>query len=287
MKTCLILFLLSFSLISKAQGWGDNDSLRVIHLHDNGVKIEKGRVIAWFPKDSLSMAKMKRIVDTLNLGITKVEVLIDAPFSWQVYANKPVVYYFSPEKFISHASWTGYVFIPFWRIKEGKSPWLHEALHILLRTNTGSWSDVSFEERKELMPLWLTEGLPDYLESKTSYMNQLPRFDLWNDGGFTMTDASCLSKLNGKNGDYVLEYIGREGPLPELFGENRREYSPIFYNCSFSFNKYIGEKYGQGVLLGAISNFKNEHQVIESKTGRTIAQLKEDWLREIRMNAKK
>lgn len=287
MKAYVILVFIFTACLAKAQGWGDNDSLRVIHLHEKGVKIEKGRVVAWFPKDSLTISRMQSIVDTLNLGVIEVEALMGAPLSWQVYANKPVVYYFSPERFISHASWTGFVFIPFWRIKEGKSPWLHEALHILLRTNKGSWSDVSFEERKELMPLWLTEGLPDYLESKTSHLNQLPRFDLWGDGGFTMTDASCRSKLESPNGDYVLEYIGREGPLPELFGENRRDYSPIFYNCSFSFNKYIGEKYGQEVLLAAIAEFKQEHQVIELQTGKTIEQLKLDWLEEIRMGASK
>lgn len=286
MKTCFILILVFGCYLSKAQGWGDNDSLRVVHLHNQGVMVERGRVVAWFPKDSLSLARMNSIVDTLNLGIIKVEELMGAPLSWQVYANQPVVYYFSPEKFISHASWTGFVFIPFWRVKEGKSPWLHEALHILLRTTKGSWSDVSFAGRKKLMPLWLTEGLPDYLESKTSYQNHLPRFDLWGDGGFMMTDKSCLTKLEGTNGDYVLEYVGREGPLPELFGEKRQDYAPVFYNCSFSFNKYIGEKYGQEVLLDAISNFRHEHQVIESRTGKTMEQLKTDWLEKIRIGGK-
>lgn len=274
----LVFSLILISNWTLAQGWGDNDSLRTIELHSRGVKIEKGRVVAWFPKDSLSSQRMQGIVDTLNLGIMKVEALMGAPFSWQVFANKPVVYYFSPEKFVSHASWDGFVYIPFWRIKENKAPWLHEALHLLLRTNTGSWSDVAVDERRALMPLWLTEGLPDYLSAKVAYANNFPRFDLWNDGGLLMADASCVSKLEGEKGDYIIDFVGKAGLLPELFGEDRGKYAPTFYNCSFSFSKYIGEQYGDKILIEAMSDFKNEQTSIEKATGKNLADLKKEWL---------
>jgi len=33
--------------------------------------------------------------------------------------------------------------------------------------------------------------------------------------------------------------------------------------------------------MDAVSSFQNEHEVIETKTGRSMAELKNDWLKQI------
>lgn len=280
MRTGKLIFCQMLMLIGStamAQGWGDNDSLRVIQLHQRGVQVERDRIVAWFPTDSLSRQRMEGIADTLNRGVLQAEQLIGAPFHWQEFSGKPITFYFSPEKFISHASWDGLVFIPFWRIKAGQSPWLHEALHIIFRSNKGSWGNVSREERAAMMPLWLTEGLPDYVDMKIAYERKFHRFDLWKDGGLLKTDSSCRSKLSGAQGAYILKFVGSPGTPPELFGEHRSQYAPTFYNCSSSFVKFIADQYGLEVLVEGIADFQKEHQVIEKLTGKTMGQIKQAW----------
>ncbi len=277
-KLTFLAVLIFIGLSAMAQGWGDNDSLRMIALHHRGVKVESTRVVAWFPADSLPHIRMNAILDTLNRGIAKAEEFLGSPFAWQVFAEKQIVFYFSPERFISHASWDGQVFIPFWRLKSGQSPWLHEALHIIFRSKKGSWGDVSREERAAMMPLWLTEGLPDYADMKIVHQENFSRFDLWKDGGLLKTDSSCRGKLLGEHGEYILKFVGSPGTPPELFGEHRGQYAPAFYNCASSFVKFISDQYGVGVLVEAIAEFKNEHHVIEQRTGKSIEQIKQEWI---------
>lgn len=284
MRTGKLFFLGTLIFIGSgamAQGWGDNDSLRMIALHHRGVKVESTRVVAWFPADSLTQERMINILDTLNKGIVQAEKYLGMPFQWQVFAEKPIVFYFSPERFISHAAWDGQVFIPFWRIKSGQSPWLHEALHIIFRSKRGSWGDVSREERAALMPLWLTEGLPDYVDMRIAHQEKFSRFDLWKDGGLLKTDSTCRSKLLGEPGEYILKFVGSPGSPPELFGEQRGQYAPTFYNCSSSLVKFISDQYGIDVLVKGISEFKKEHQIIENLTGKSLQQIKQYWMDKI------
>jgi hypothetical protein len=46
---------------SKAPNLHEGDSLNIAYLINNGVKITNGKVIAWFPKDSLSEKRMNEI----------------------------------------------------------------------------------------------------------------------------------------------------------------------------------------------------------------------------------
>ena len=283
-KRLLLAALLCTGLGAGAQGWGDNDSLRTMALHHQGVKVESARVVAWFPADSLPQARMLALLDTLHRGIAEAEEFLGSPFAWQVFAGRPIVFYFSPGRFVSHASWDGQVFIPFWRIKSGQSPWLHEALHIIFRSKKGSWGDVSREERLTQMPLWLTEGLPDYVDMKIAHQEKFPRFDLWKDGGLLKTDSACRSKLQGVQGEYILKFIGAVGSLPELFGEHRSQYAPTFYNCSSSFVQFISDQYGIEVLVEAIAEFGKEHRIIEERTGESLEEIRQRWIHKLQEN---
>ena len=91
-------------------------------------------------------------------------------------------------------------------------------------------------------------------------------------------DSVCATKIKSVKGEKVLEYIGKEGSMRELFGNDRREYAPIFYTCSCSFTKYLAETYGLPNLVKANSEFELEHSSIEKYTGKTMNQLKQEWM---------
>lgn len=83
-------------------------------LQHSGIRVAEKRVVAWFPRDSLSGEQMQRFADTLNKGVAAIEAYIHAPLPWQVYSSRSTyTFYFRPDKFISHASSKGYIAIPF------------------------------------------------------------------------------------------------------------------------------------------------------------------------------
>lgn len=269
---------------SKVPNVHDGDSLNISRLVNNGIKITKGKAICWFPKDSLSEKLMNAIADTLNTGITEAEKFIKAPLSWQQHAfNTPYTFYFRLDSFVSHASCAGFVSIPFWRIKERKAPWLHEALHEMLVSNIGSWFSPAitddFLNKNE--PTWLFEGLPDYITMKVSNLNNLLWFDVFSKTYNLNIDSVFIENMKTKNGRYILSYIGNKGIMPELSSKERIQYAPAFYHGSCSFVQFIAGKYGLEILLTAISSFQKEQETIVKLTGKTISTLKKEWLNQL------
>jgi hypothetical protein len=271
---------------SKVPTLYEGDSLNITYLINNGVKITNGKVIAWFPKDSLSEKKMNEITDLLNAGISGAEKFINAPLPWQVHQpNEPYTFYFRFDRFVSHASHAGFVSIPFWRIKDAKAPWLHEAVHEMLDTKTGSWSgpDVTDKDQEDNMPLWLFEGLPDYISLKVSFIETLPRFDVFSNSHQTNIDSLFVEEIKSDKGKYILSFIGSKGLIPELFSNDRILYAPAFYHGSSSFVKYIADHYDIKILITGISSFRQEQQTIEKLAGKPLEILKKEWLDKLKI----
>jgi len=288
----LFLFLLtqlSFSQtpdFSKVTNVHSGDSANIVHLIKNGVRIKNEKVIAWFPKDSLSEKRMKEILDTLNIGVTAAEKFIKAPLPWQVQQkNDFYTFYFRLDSFISHASFAGFVSVPFWRIKEGKAPWLHEAMHEMLNTKRGNWlnATVSRKDLAENMPLWLAEGLPEYIAMQVSQQHHLPHFDPHSNGFYKDVDSLCKDDLRNEKGEYILSYIGRKGVMLELFGKDRRSYAPAFYHCSCSFVKYLVSQNGIEILLNSLSAYPRELEELEKLMTPSLEVMKKSWVEKLKM----
>ncbi|HET9486695.1 MAG TPA: hypothetical protein VFO54_04650 [Chryseosolibacter sp.] len=275
----MILAIASFD--SLCQDIPRNNTERRIELTRAGSKVESGRVVAWFPKDSLAESRMKEIVDTLNLEIAQAEKFMGAPHPWQVFAGQPIEFYFSRGDFVSNASTEGFIFVPFWRIKSNKAPFLHEVMHILLRSKSGNWNLAPREEAAAKMPLWFTEGLPEYMALKIAHIYSLPKYDVHNGGGYAKIDSTCAHTLGTAIGRSVLPYIGNRGVLLELFGKERISFGPPFYNCSCSFTKYLTETFGLDTVLAAIAAFGEEHETLENLTGKDLDLIRLEWLQSI------
>ena len=243
--------------------------------------INHDKVIAYFARDVLPENRMYEIVDTLNLGIKLVNELISGSSDWQMYGDEQLTYNFKPGYFVSHATKSGEINIPVVIYSMyGQSPWLHETLHILLRSKKGNWWPISLKAFFR-MPQWFTEGMAEYLAMKISYDHQLPKLDLFDSGGYITVDSICSISLKGENSKYILNHIGEPGIMIKLHGKKRYEYAPAFYNCSCSFTKYLTETYGLDILIKAYSDYQNEHKTIEELTGKTMKELKAEWLLEI------
>jgi hypothetical protein len=271
---------------SKVPNIWEGDSLNIANLVNNGIKITKGKAICWFPKDSLSEETMNQIVDTINIGIAAAGKFINAPLTWQMHPmDEPYVLYFRSDRFISHASCFGFVSIPFWRIKSGKAPWLHEVLHEMLYSKNDKWFSPGMTEKfaNENMPLWLYEGLPDYIAMQVARQNHLTHFDVFSNSNSANADSLFLEDMRSPNASYIILHIGSKGVMPELSSENRINYAPGFYHGSGSLVQFIADNYGLNVLLTAISLSGREQESIETATGKPLTALKKEWLDKLKI----
>lgn len=288
-KAILFVVLLTFSIKSVGQipdfssvpSLNPGDSLNITHLIKNGIEVRKGKVIGWFPKDSLSGMQMNKILDTLNTGVSAAENFIKAPLKWQVHQKgMPYTFYFRTDSFISHSSGAGFVSISFWRIKEGKAPWLHEAIHEMLNTKAGNYFSDSIPEDvlAKNIPLWLVEGLPDYISMKVSQDYNLPLYDVFTNSYSTNIDSICKENLKSSKADSILSFIGKKGAMLELFGNNRQLYAPTFYHCSCSFVKYLADRVGVAPLIESLATYRTEMEELENRVSPSMEELKKQWL---------
>lgn len=258
------------------------DTARIAWLHRNGVPVTSGRVTGWFPKDSLSMPQMQAHMDTISRGIRAVEQYIGAPLPWQkLKSGQTIYFYFSPERFIAHASQEGATFVSFRLIKQAGAPWLHEACHELLATA----NDTLFRGAESL-PQWLIEGSADFLAHQVSFDQKLYRFDLFRSGGIQGVDQACLRLLKSEKAAYILSSIGSPGIVSELLGKDRLTYyAPAFYNCSCSFTKYLVKQHGIASLMDIVGAYPDEQQKLRAITGQSPDLLRTRWLRAINVPA--
>ncbi len=184
MKSQLLLSLLMIAVhVIQAQSTvpANNDE-RLADLRAHGVKLERPAIIAWFPIDSVSNERMNGVADSLNQQITIARAFMGAPRAWQVFGTLPVTIYFSRGNFVANTAADGSVFIPLWRMRKNKAPYLHEIMHVLLRSASGNWNNASRDVAAAKMPIWFTEGLPEYMALKIATVNRLPKFDLHRTG---------------------------------------------------------------------------------------------------------
>lgn len=264
--------------------FSEADSLN-LNLRRTGTRVTSKNVVAFFPNDSLSLEWMQKIADTIAYGVDAVAHLVNAPLPWMVHeASTTYTFYFRPGKFIAHASMEGYVAIPFWRIKNGTAPWLHELVHEMLKSKSGDWvhSGMSREESGKKIALWLIEGLAEYIALAVSLERRWPKYDPHSSSFATNVDSLFLADLKGEKGPYVVSYIGRDGVVRELFSADRRLYAPAFYHGSTSFVKYIARTYGLTTLLTGIGAFAKEQQTLEQLTGKPLHIVKNEWLAQLR-----
>ena len=258
----------------------DEDPERMQALERNGVWKARRDVAAWFPPDSVSDARRIAILGRLERGIQAAKRFVGKP-GWSFRGDRRIYYYFPDERFVAHAPGGNAAFIPLWRIREDKAPWLHESLHLLLATPKGDWLSTPEDYQNRRMPLWLSEGLAESLAMEISAQEELAHFSPLIDVRASQLDALAAKCLREAPSDRVLAMIGGRGKLPELFGPDRVAYALPFYAGSTSFVRHLAARYGYAPLLGAIAAFDGEIEELEKRTGVSVEKEKADWLKAI------
>ena len=266
--------------------WSDDDSSRIAWLEVNGRRIAGKQAIVWAPPDSLSALHQAALVDSIDVGLALVRRSMGQLRPWQRIANRPVRYYFSTGRFIAHASGNDAVFIPVNRVLSGLAPYLHEAAHELLAPTAPfyGWEyadSVRGAAAARNMPLWLFEGVPDYLAQSAAQVGRLHEGDVFAIGGLAKVDSVCAARaLTSPRRDEILRTVGATGQVEALFTTERAQVAPIFYACAQSMTKLLVETIGvqQTVdLFPAMQDGTWEAAIVTAATV-PLATLRQRWL---------
>jgi hypothetical protein len=290
----LVRSLLFFSIAKAAQAqasapvpidWSHEDSSRVAFLVANGRSYGSGSVTVWAPADSLDQAWLECFSDSLAAGVRGLSMLIGGPYAWQRLGTRPIHYYFSPGRFVSHADGRGGVFISLNRVREHNATFLHEAAHELLVPPAPFYpfeypDSLAKERAAAAFPFWLSEGLPDYLAQTTSASTGFREGDVFEIGGLAKVDSVCAARLSSSNRRAEIRgRVGRPGRLEALFTTDRAEVAPVYYACSQSFTKHVVTRLGLPAVIALFPRIPKGtwRAALESAAGEPLETMRRTW----------
>jgi hypothetical protein len=267
--------------------WSEDDAQRVAFLTNHGrAYAGDSAVIVWAPMDSLDPGWLGAFTDSLAAGVTALKSLIGGPYAWQRAGSRPLRFYFSPDRFISHADGQGGVFISLARLRDRSAPFLHEAAHELLAPAPPffpfEYADSAAGERAAAaFPFWLSEGFPDYLAQRTKAATGFPEGDVFEVGGLLKVDSACAARLAASSRrDEIRERIGRPGRLEALYTSDRAQVAPVYYACSQSFTKHVVTRVGLPAVVALFPRIPagTWQRSLESAAGQPLEELRGSWL---------
>lgn len=183
---------------------------------------------------------------------------------------------------------TATVFVPFWRVQNGTAPLLHETTHVILQRLPPFYpwelpDSAAVARARARLPLWLLEGIVDHAAQEAAARTGLVEGNVMQSGGPARVDSACAARLSAPRGAEVAPFVGAPGVLPALFTDARREVTPTFYVCSYSFTRFLAERTSTPYLASLIPRIMHEgiEVHLRARTGRTLAQLRAEWLERI------
>jgi len=264
--------------------WDADDGKRVAELTANGERREGKLAILITPAVMIDDKQEDALLDRLDRGHAELRAIVGR-HSWQVMRADKITYYVSPDRFVSHASGRAAVFIPLVRLQDDRAPYLHEAAHELLAyVSQPLTPDPARVERvRTARPLWLTEGLADYVGLTAADRAGVKEGDVFDLGGLAGVDRTCNERLKGPRGAEIVAFIGNVGAPGALFTTERTEVAPTFYACGTSFTKFVVERIGLPETIALVPLILNQGVLprIEKLTGKSMATLREEWRRAI------
>jgi hypothetical protein len=268
-----------------ALDWASEDSSRIAFVTAHGQARQYPGVVIWALADSLDPAWFEPFEDSIAAGVRALRTLVGV-HSWQRIGRRPVVYYLSPGRFISHATGHDTVFIALGHIQRGWAPFLHEAAHELLDPPAPfapfEYPD-SLEGERALarFPYWLNEGMPDYLAQAVVQATGFREGDVFDIGGLARVDSTCGARLSGHpRRAEIAARIGGTGPLDALFTTEREQVAPAFYACSQSFTRFLVDRVGVEAMVALFPGIPDGTWLaeLERRAGAALPALRRAWL---------
>lgn len=84
--------------------WWSDDSSRITFVTAHGQARRYPDLVIWALTDSLDPGWFPPFADSLATSLRALRTLLGGPRSWQRIGQRPLVYYLSPGRFISHAT---------------------------------------------------------------------------------------------------------------------------------------------------------------------------------------
>jgi len=271
--------------------WWSADSDRVAFVTAHGQAYRHPQVIVWAPTDSLDPVWLPHFVDSLAENMAALRGLIGGPHPWQRIGNRPVVFFFSPGRFISHATGQDTVFIALTHIRRGVAPFLHEAAHELLVPAAPFYpfeypDSTEGERRAAHFPFWLSEGLADYLAQAVAGSTGFHEGDIFTIGGLDKVDSTCAARVaSHPRREEILARVGDQGRLEALYTTERGEVAPTYYACSQAFTKYLVQQVGVPVVVKLFPAIRRDDwlQRLEAAAGMSLPAIRRAWLTTLRL----
>lgn len=281
LPVCCFLGMLGMSVASALAGgqqplnWAADDSERVAILGRDGSRLDGEHVILWFPK-SLAPPDAAALVKRLDPGVAALWRRVGI-HEWQAVPKTKITYYLSEDSFVAHASGRAAVFIPMARVQDGRAPYLHEAAHEMLASTRTAQPPAGTPIRR---PLWLTEGLPDYLARLATADVGTPEETGPFGATLAQADALCAERARTPDGATMISFIGTSERPEALFTTDRSRFAPTFYTCSLSFVRYLGSRLGLDALVGLFAHPPAEMIArLDTLGGKRVSAWRADWLR--------
>lgn len=262
--------------------WAADDGKRVAVLAKDGARIEGEHTIIWFPP-SFARADADALLKRLDPAVAGLWGRVGV-HDWQVVRKGKITYYLVEDTFVAHATARSAVFVPMARVRDGRAPFLHEATHELLASK---WADPSSsrEGRPSVVrPLWLTEGLPDYIARLVAGDAGITEEGPFGTPTLDGVDAVCAERARTADGTAMMPYVGAAGRPDVLFTTDRQRFAPTFYACSFSFTKYLAGRVGLDALVALFALTPTDMATrLERFAGAPLAEVRAQWLRQLRL----
>lgn len=264
----------------QALNWSADDGQRIETLRATGSRIDAVNLVLWFPP-ALPGGEADALARRLDPAVAALWAQVGT-HDWQVVPRGPLTYYLSDDTFVAHATGQGAVFVPMARVKDGRAPFLHEAVHELLASRRLGPPGVGTPRP----PLWLTEGLPDYVARVVAADLGLTEQGPFGTPSLAGVDAVCAERATTTDGATMLPFVGGPGRPAVLFTTDRARFAPTFYSCSFSFVKHL---VARSSLAEVVSLFGETREGLATRLdtigGKPLADVRADWLRAIGLTA--
>jgi len=253
---------------------------RVAELTANGERRDGKLAILITPAGTIDDKEEEALLARLDRGHAELRAIVGR-HPWQVMRAEKITYYVSPNRFVAHASGRGAVFIPLVRLQDGRAPYLHEAAHELLAyfSQPLTPDPARVERVRTMRPLWLTEGLADYVGLTAADRAGVMEGDVFDLGGLAGVDKTCNERLKGPRGAEIVSFIGNIGAPGALFTTERTEVAPTFYACGTAFTKFVVERIGLPETIALVPLIPAEGVLprIEKLTGKSMETLRAEW----------
>jgi hypothetical protein len=260
--------------------WNADDGKRVADLTATGERREGKQVVLFTPAGALDDSAEVALLERLDKGVQELRAVVGR-YAWQGVGDEKIAYYICAERFVAHASGRSAVFIPLARVQDGRAPFLHEAGHELLFAGRMPMSPdpERMAKVRASRPLWLSEGLADYVAQTAATRAGVTEGDVFDIGGLAGADAACRERLKGPRGPEILPFIGGLGGPAALFTTERIEVAPTFYACGTSFTKYVVGRIGLPETIALMPLFSEKRVLprIEELSGMPMDALREAW----------